>query len=505
MTVSLPSLNQLHDLAGEIGLDITDIELEEIREVMAPLMSSLDWVQSEPDGPPPVKYSRTPGYEPAGDDNEFNAWARKTDVQGAPDGRLQGRKVVLKDNIALAGVPMANGASTLSFYSPDFDATVATRILESGGNIAGKAQCEFMSFTGNSHSSYKQLKVQNPYRDGLTSGGSSSGCGALVGGGVVDLAIGADQGGSIRIPAAWCGCCGLKPTYGLVPYTGCAPLEMTLDHVGPMTATVADNALLLEIIAGADGLDPRQRDIDIDQYTKALGAPVKELRIGMLKEGFGHANSDPQVDDKVRQAADTFRTLGAAVIEVTVPAQLDVQRVWFPIAYQGAFDLVMQGNGIGSNWLGYYATSLADAQHMWRLRQHELSATVRFVALLGGFLKKHHRGQLYGRAQNIRRRITADFDRVFDEVDLLLMPTTPFTAPPIAAPDCTMAENLEASGAMANNTLAANLTRHPAMSVPCGMVDGLPVGMMLVGRHWQESMIYRAAHAFEQDDDWRTR
>jgi amidase len=187
-----------------------------------------------------------------------------------------------------------------------------------------------------------------------------------------------------------------------------------------------------------------------------------------------------------------------------VPEHLDTVQTWFPIACQGATELMMNGNGVGSNWLGFYPVSLADAQHMWRLRQHELSEMVKFVVLLGGYMKKYYRGQPYAKAQNVRRRLTQNYDRVFESVDLLLFPTTPFTAPAIPDPGCSRAAYLEASGGMVNNTVAANLTHHPAMNVPCGMLDGLPVGLTLVARHWHESVIYRAAHAFEQHDDWRS-
>ena len=219
----------------------------------------------------------------------------KTTVEGAPSGKLKGKNVVVKDNICLAGVPMMNGASTLEGYVPDVDATVVQRILDAGGTIVGKSVCEYFCFSGGSHTSATG-PVHNPHRHGYSAGGSSSGSAALVAAGEVPMALGGDQGGSIRMPASYCGIYGMKPTHGLVPYTGIMPIELTLDHTGPMTATVEDNALLLEVLAGPDGLDPRQYGGQSKPYRDALGQGAQGLRIGIVEEGFGHPQSQAQSD-----------------------------------------------------------------------------------------------------------------------------------------------------------------------------------------------------------------
>ncbi len=223
-----------------------------------------------PQALPPVKYPRTPGYRPTGEENRLGAWYVKTTIEGAAEGKLKGKRVAIKDNVCIAGVPMMNGASTLEGYVPDIDATIVTRILDAGGTILGKSVCEYFCFSGGSHTS-SSGPVHNPRRQGYSAGGSSSGSAALIAAGEVDLAIGGDQGGSIRIPAAYCGIYGMKPTHGLVPYTGVMPIELTIDHTGPMSATVADNALMLEVLAGPDGLDPRQHGVEAERYTEALG------------------------------------------------------------------------------------------------------------------------------------------------------------------------------------------------------------------------------------------
>ncbi len=286
-TVRRPTLEQMHDVVNSLHMSMSQGEVAEYLDVLEGTFQAYDRVNQLPDYLPPVRYPRTPGYRPGANENPLNAWAVKTEVRGAAHGPLSGKRVVLKDNICLAGVPMMNGASTLEGYVPDIDATLVTRILDAGGTIVGKAHCEYFCLSGGSHTSALG-PVHNPYKHGYSAGGSSSGCGALVGAGEVEMAIGGDQGGSIRMPSSYSGCYGMKATHGLVPYTGVMPIEATIDHAGPMTATVADNALLLEVIAGADGLDPRQYDVQVEKYsyTTGLGRGVSGMRIGLVTEGF---------------------------------------------------------------------------------------------------------------------------------------------------------------------------------------------------------------------------
>src|SRR2546430_954769 len=273
MAVRRPTLDQLRSVAEDRGMHIGDAELKSYDALLQANYAAYDAVDAMPDYVPAVKYPRTPGYRPEGEENKYNAWYVKTEIKGAPSGKLAGKKFAIKDNVCVAGIPMMNGTAVLEGYIPDIDATVVTRILDAGGEIAGKAVCESLCFSGGSHTS-DPMPVHNPHKRGYAAGGSSSGSGALVAAGEVDMAIGGDQGGSIRIPASWCGIAGHKPTYGLVPYTGVFPIELTLDHTGPMARTVADVAVFLEAIAGPDGLDPRQRDVRTDKYTEAIKGSV---------------------------------------------------------------------------------------------------------------------------------------------------------------------------------------------------------------------------------------
>jgi len=503
-TVRRPTLDQMHDIVSSLHLSMSEGEVAEYLDVLEGTFQAYDRVNELPDYLPPVHYPRTPGYRPSANENPLNAWAVKAEVHGAAHGPLSGKRIVLKDNICLAGVPMMNGASTLEGYVPNIDATLVTRILDAGGTIVGKAHCEYFCLSGGSHTSALG-PVHNPYKHGYSAGGSSSGCGALVGAGEVEMAIGCDQGGSIRMPSAYSGCYGMKATHGLVPYTGVMPIEATIDHAGPMTTNVGDNALLLEVIAGTDGLDPRQYDVRVEKYsyTTGLGRGLAGMRIGLVAEGFGWPVSEPDVDSKVREAAERLRGAGAIIEPVSIPMHRDGGAIWTPIALEGLVAQMMHGNGMGFNWKGLYTTSLLDAHANWRARADELSRTLKISMLAGEYFIKHHRGHFYAKAQNLGRLLRKTYDDILARYDLLMMPTLPMKATPLPPANAPLALWCQRAFEMLPNTCPFDVTGHPAMNVPCGMSEGLPVGMMLVGKHYAETTIYRAAHAFEQLGDWR--
>jgi len=502
MAVERPTLEKLRSVAKSLSFDLSDADLRFFLESMQGALDGYDNIDALPDFLPEVRYPRAAGYRPSETENPLNAWYVKTEIAGAPQGRLSGKTVAIKDNIAVAGVQMMNGASTLEGYTPDIDATVVTRLLDAGATILGKAQCEYFCLSGGSHTG-AQGPVRNPHKLQHSSAGSSSGCAALVANGDVDLAIGGDQGGSIRTPASYCGIVGLKPTWGLVPYTGAMPIELTIDHLGPMTRNVADNALMLEVIAGPDGLDPRQSALAGPKpYSEALGRGCDGLRIGVLSEGFGHPNSEKDVDASVRAAAEEFRKLGATVEDVSVPMHRLGPAIWTAIAFEGATEQMMKANSHGFNWKGLYLTSLIDAHSGWRQRADELPDTVKQTMLIGQYMIQTGGGRHYAKAQNLARKLRADYDAALRSFDLLLMPTTPLKAPPLPPLKDRQLSMQRASENM-NNTFPFDVTSHPALSVPCAMNGGLPVGMMMVGRHFDEVTLYRAAHAFEQACDWK--
>ncbi len=505
MTVKRPTFNQVRTIASELHMHMDDSEVEDYLKLMQGTLDAYDIVDSIPDELPNVQYPRTGGYQPDAADNPLNAWYMKCEVRGEPSGPLSGKEVVLKDTICLAGVRMMNGTSVLEGYVPDVDATVVSRILNAGGTIVGKAHCESLCLSGGSHTN-STGPVRNPWKPTHSSGGSSSGCGALVGSGEVPMAIGGDQGGSVRIPSSWSGCYGMKPTHGLVPYTGVMSIEATIDTIGPMTGTVLDNAMLLEAIAGSDDmLDPRQYAPRTDNYTGQISRGISDLRIGIVSEAFDWPESERDVSDAVRLAGESLKKLGAEVDEISIPMHKFGGAIWTPIAVEGLTDFMMHGNSFGTNYRGLFITSLIDFYGNWRSRADELSPSLKINMLIGEYFQKHYRGRYYGKAQNISRRLRRAYDSELQRYDLLLMPTLPMKATLLPPSDAPLSLYIQRAFEMISNTTPFSCTGHPAMNVPCALREGLPIGMMLVGRHYEESTVYRAAYAFEQQKDWQDR
>ncbi|MDB5410942.1 MAG: amidase [Rhodospirillales bacterium] len=496
-----PNISELREAARKLGMSPSEDYLRAVEQIVGPLAGAYEILDAMPDELPPVRYPRDAGYRPSPQENSLGAWTVKTSIPGAAGGMLSGKRVALKDNICLAGVPMMVGAALLQDYAPNVDATIVERLLDAGAEIAGKAVCEYFCVSGGSHTS-STGPVHNPHRRGFSAGGSSSGSAALVAAGDVDMAIGGDQAGSIRIPASHCGIVGLKPTFGLVPYTGIGPLEMTLDTAGPMTRTVADNALLLQAIAGPDGIDSRQRGVVVSDYSALLGGGVKNLRIGVVTEGFGHPNSEPEVDATVRAAAERFRGLGATVEEVSIPIHAQGFAVWAAIRGDAACTVLLEMNGAGIAHEGLYVTSLAQATGAWRKNPDAFADTLKIATIFSKYTVGKYGSHYYGKAQNIRRRLRAAYDAALASYDLLLMPTVPMKATPHPAPGAGPQEITRRSWEPTRNTCPFNVTGHPAISIPCGLADGLPIGLMLIGKHFDEATVYGAAQAFEESGDW---
>lgn len=497
MAIEDPTRAELRAAAAELGLaELDDPACDRYLALVGPNVEAYRAVLEMSQKHAPQAPARR-WWEPEPADNPLNAWYVRTEIAGLAGGPLTGRTVAVKDNVCVAGVPMMNGAGFLRGYVPDVDATVVERLLAAGATIAGKSHCEYLCFSGGSHTCAAG-PVRNPHRPTHSAGGSSSGSAALVAAGEVDLAIGGDQGGSIRIPSCWSGTYGLKPTHGLVPYTGVMPIESTIDHTGPITGNVADNALMLEVLAGPDGLDPRQQDVRTHRYTEALTGECAGLRVGVVREGFGLPGAESDVDEMVRAAVASFGSLGAHVEDVSIPMHAAGIAVWNPIALEGHVWQMLLGNGLGMNWRGRYATSLLEAMHGWQDRAETFSESLKVSMLIGNVMRRRYGGAMYARAMNLVPTLRAAYDDALAAYDVLLMPTLPMKATPLPEADAPVELVVQRAFEMIVNTTPFNATGHPAMNVPCGVSDGLPVGMMLVGRHWAEPTIYRAAHAYEQ-------
>ncbi len=501
MTVQQPTDEQVYEVAEQLGMNVDAAKVALLQPRFAAYTAAYKAVDQMADPLPEVKYPRTPGYRPTGAENPHNAWYYKTEVKGATKGKLVGKTVALKDNVMLAGVPMMNGSATLEGFVPNVDATVVTRLLDAGATITGKAHCEAFCLSGGSHTNATG-NVDNPRAPGYSAGGSSSGSAALVAAGDVDMAVGGDQGGSVRIPAAYCGIVAMKATYGLVPYTGVMPIEPFVDHTGPMTATVADNALMLEVMAGVDGYDGRQQNVVTHPYSEMLGGGVAGMKIAVVKEGFARDNSEADVDAYVRAAAARFADLGATVEEVSIPMHNDGMAIWTPIGLHGLTHTMMMGDGYGVSRSDLYSTALMDFHRGWREQADSLSETLKMAMIMGTHVDNTVGKRLYGKAVNLSYSLRAAYDAVLADYDLLLMPTLPMKATPLPTVDDDWNFYVDRAFEMLENTAPFNISHHPSLSMPCGMSDGRPVGLMLTGRFFDEATIYKAAEAFEKSGDW---
>ncbi len=496
--VKLPTTEQLREISASYNLDLSDADVGSFLGLMEGVMASYDRIDQLVEPAPEVRYPRSGGRRPEPEENLLGAWHYRCSIRGAPEGLLSGKRIAIKDNVCVAGLPMMNGTAVLEGYVPETDATIVTRILDAGGEIVGKTVCESLCFSGGSHTS-DTGPVLNPHDHSRSAGGSSSGSAALVASGECEMAIGGDQGGSIRMPASWCGVYGLKPTHGLVPYTGIFPIELTLDHTGPIAGSVEDTALLLSAITGEDGLDPRQNGVETADYLEDLEGGVEGMKIGVLAEGFGWPElSEEDVDEAIREASRVFAGLGAEVAEVSVPMHRDGIHIWNAIAIEGATALMVDGNSMGTNWKGHYTTSLLDAYARGRItRANDLSEIVKLTMLTGRYMRERYHGRYYAKAQNLSRKLAAAYDAALEYYDLLLLPTVPMKATPIPEPDAPREEVVQRALEMIHNTCPFDVVGYPSISVPCGLSEGLPVGAMLVGGSWDEARILRAARAFE--------
>ena len=502
MALRLPTDKDLQELAQTNHFRLSEEELAAFQQQMAGMFEPYERLHQMPEPRDPLKYqSRDPGRRPPREEDPFNAIIRRISLKGAPSGKLAGKRIGLKNNIGVAGMPMTNASLVMEGYVADADATIVTRLLDAGAEIVALLNMENFAFASGNTSAFGP--ILNPHNPEHVAGGSSGGSCAALYYDDIDITFGADQAGSIRIPAAWCGVVGLKPTHGLVPYTGIFGLDHTVDHAGPISRTAADAALTLEVVAGKDPFDPRQGQVPLQPYTDVLSRGVSGLRVGVLSEGFGREASESDVDEAVRNAVDQFVELGADITEVSVPEHSDAAAICWPILVEGTNALI-QSNGMGYHWQGLYDPALVESLgKSLQAQSNDLPATLKLVLLVGTYMSEKYHGQMYAKAQNLRRVVRAAYDRALEQVDVLAMPTSP-----VKAPKQTELEVLGTGGQgamdLAGNTAPFNATGHPALSIPCGKSDGLPVGLMLVGRHFDDATLLQAAHAFEQHVDWET-
>lgn len=483
--------------------------------------------------------------------NDMNAWSHQTDlVTEAPSSNLlKGRKIVVKDNMSLGGVPYTCGTfAELNSRSSDggtkhplspIDAIVVKRLLDHGVCLAGTATCENYSLTPMSYTSVNG-PVHNPWLRNYNAGGSSSGAACLLGlrlarrqgvpglggaGDDIDMALGGDQAGSIRVPAAYCGVYGFKPTHGLVPYTGIAGLHPMIDHVGPMALRLDDIALLLQAIAGYDGMDgrmtpetPLRHNVQpyfeqLQDFTSLLlrGKKTKPLRVGIISESMTSPYTSPEVASVVRNAAlKHFSAAGAVVSDVSVPMHLLGPSIW-TASCRNNLGLLGAGSRVPdilTHSLPQWSPRWPPDQQMFDLLTHHNPAVMHII-FGETLLSQRFSPEVQAKAHHHVFQLRKAYDDIFNDYDILVTPTAPTVAPPhpdmrpAAEGGSTVLDKAKiALGAM-NNTCQFNATGHPALSVPCGWAtagDGksmLPVGMQLIGKRWDDLSVLIAARVFE--------
>ncbi|MFC7229768.1 amidase [Salinirubellus salinus] len=491
-----PTADELHAAAAVHHLDLSADEVETFSEFVADTVetyAAIDRLRPSDRGASPEREYR----RPTPDEDPLNAFVSVCEVQGADDGPLAGYSVGLKDNVALAGVEMTCGASLFEGYVPSTDATVVERLLDAGATVAGKLNMEAMAFGGSGGLS-DFGPVRNPHDPAYLSGGSSSGCAAAVVSGAVDVAIGTDAGGSIRRPAAWCGCVGLKPTFGLVPYTGIVGQAYTVDHAGPMARTVRDCALVLDVVAGADGRDPRQCAVEVGAYAAAVEtATPDDVTVAVVEEGFGQNSDGVAVDAAIRDSLAGFAAAGATVGDCSVPLHEDAGAIWTAINLEEMTAMV-RAEGVGHFVTGSfdaeYAAAFAEAR---RGRADEFPPTLKLTLVTGQYLADAYRGQYYVAGKNLRRRLVDAYDTALADADVLAMPTIS-ELPYRVREGLSDAEQIDRALGLLQNRAPFNASGHPVVSVPAGAVDGFPVGVSFVGRRGDDETVLRVAAAFER-------
>ena len=493
---------ELDDLARSWNMRLDDTQAEQLGAVANELIELLDDLLAAPAEPDVVAAVREVGERPSRDEDPLNAIVRRCRVVAEePGSELAGMRMAIKDSMAIAGIPLTLGSAVMEGFVPSVDAIVIDRLLRAGAELVAITNMDDFAFSGGGDSS-AYGPTRNPFDHARTSAGSSGGSAAALYYDGIDAALGTDQGGSIRAPAAWCGVVGLKPTHSLVPYTGIAGIDATFDHVGPMTRTVTDAARIMDVIAGPDPSDPRQvGDVRVERYLQAVeDAPddLGGLRVGVVAEGFGEAvGAEPGVVEAVREVAGQLRELGADVQDVSIPEHETAGAVAFAGFIEGMTSLIT-GGGNGYHWRGRYWPEVADAlAAAVRERADKLSPQIKMTLMLGLHLRREHAGSVYARAQNARPLLVAAYDRALEQADLLLMPTTPGVAHAYE-PDMPLHDHLMRGWALLANTSPTDMTGHPALSVPAAEWDGLPVGAMLIGRHFADARLLSVARTYER-------
>ena len=419
-------------------------------------------------------------------------------LAGEEIGLLAGIPIGIKDNMCTQGIPTTCASRILEKFVPPYESTVTQKLAASGAVMVGKTNLDEFAMGSSTENSAYQVTA-NPWDLSRVPGGSSGGSAAAVASGECAIAIGSDTGGSIRQPASFCGVVGLKPTYGLVSRYGLVAFASSLDQIGPFGRTVEDAAILLGAIAGYDPKDSTSLKVEIPDYTQFLKPDLKSMRIGVIKETFGEG-IDSSVEQAVTKAIEQLKNLGAEVQEISCPRFRYGLPTYYIIAPSEASANLARYDGVK------YGLR-ADAENLLsmytRTRATGFGAEVKRRIMVGTYaLSAGYYDAYYIKAQKVRTLIKQDFERAFEQVDVLVSPTVPSTA--FKAGEKTADPlSMYLTDLM---TIAVNLAGLPGLSLPCGFDDlGLPIGMQLIGNVLREDQIFQVAYAYEQSTPWHLR
>lgn len=415
---------------------------------------------------------------------------------GQPVGLLAGLPVGLKDNICVTGTTATCSSRILENFISPYDSHVAGRLKSEGAVLLGRLnQDEFAMGSSCENSAFGP--THNPWNLEHTPGGSSGGSAAAVAAGMLPLSLGSDTGGSIRQPAAFCGIVGMKPTYGRVSRYGLVAYASSLDQIGPFAGDVFGAALLLESIAGHDHCDSTSVDRPVPAYSQTVDQPLAGLRIGVAKEHFVEG-LDPEVEQSVREAIKVYQSLGATVVDITLPRSKYCVAVYYLVASSEASSNLSRFDGVH---YGHRAEKFGNLAEMYSASRAEgFGDEVKRRIMLGTYaLSAGYVDAYYNKALKVRRLIREDFDTAFKSVDVIVSPVTPTPAFKLGA----LTSDPLAMYLQDIYTLSANLAGIPGISLPCGISKGgLPIGLQLLGPHFSEEQLLRAACMFEQATDW---
>ncbi|MEM9444331.1 MAG: Asp-tRNA(Asn)/Glu-tRNA(Gln) amidotransferase subunit GatA [Verrucomicrobiota bacterium] len=427
------------------------------------------------------------------DSEDALAQAERADISKP----LGGLPIAIKDNINVTGEKTTCSSKYLANFESPYDATVIRKLKEAGAILLGRTNMD--EFAMGSSCEYSAFNpTRNPWNLNKIPGGSSGGSASVVAGKIAVAALGSDTGGSIRQPAALCGCVGLKPTYGRVSRYGLVAFASSLDQIGPLTHTVKDSALLLNVISGQDQMENTSCPVDVPDFTRNLNTSIKGLKIGIPKEYFIHG-IDPEVLSAVESAIDWYKKNGAEIVKISLPHTEAAVAVYYIVATAEASANLARFDGVR---YGHRTAEPKDVLEMYKLSREEgLGPEVKRRIILGTYvLSSGYADQYYKRAQKVRHLLRQDFSHAFEKCDAILTPTSPSPAFNIGEK---MTDPLQMYLADIF-TIAANLAGIPGISIPCGFTkDNLPVGLQLLGPHFMEEKILHPAHAYEQAHSWK--